>query len=70
MEYVTKTQRTKISSLNEIFYGPDSENVKLVKEPSKTNLADVFTKELPREAFETLRDSMRVLPLSKHSSHK
>ena len=67
MEYMSKTQRIKISALNEIFHGQDVDQnyIKLVKEPSKTNLADAFTKELPREAFELLRDTMGILEISR-----
>ena len=62
MEYISKTQKIKISSLHELFHSGDN-NISLTKEPSRTNLADLFTKELPREAYETFRDAIGVLPM-------
>ena len=40
--------------------------VKLEYIETKEQIADIFTKPVPKEAFECFRQKMRVIPLQKH----
>ena len=65
MDYISKTQKVRISGLHELFHGPEApkRGIVLSKEPSRSNLADIFTKEVDRECFLRLRDSIGVLKI-------
>lgn len=52
MAYMEKTQKVRIGELHDIMNLP---NVDLIKWPTDTNVADMFTKPLPREPFEKHR---------------
>ena len=54
MVYVDKTQRVNLGWLHDTYFGEYSEGLSLVKEPTKTNLADLFTKPVSRQVLQTL----------------
>lgn len=49
MDYIEKTQRVRLAGLSELLVQPDGAS--LNKEPTESNVADLFTKALNRESF-------------------
>ena len=65
MEYVEKTQRVRLGALHDTF---KLDGMELVKEPTATNIADIFTKGLDRETFQKHRDRLTLIPATRQQA--